>query len=66
MKGTSDEREKHQATDVENWRSGRDAGRSVAGIDGMHHNLRRFATRDNKLFLKSLLMIHNGADRVAS
>jgi hypothetical protein len=27
----------------------------------MHHNLRRFVTRDNKLFLKSLRMTHNGA-----
>jgi hypothetical protein len=61
MKGTSYEREEHQAADVESRRSGRDAGRSVAEFDGMHHNLRRFVTRDNKLFLKSLRMTHNGA-----
>jgi hypothetical protein len=31
----SDEREEHQATDAENWRSDRGAVRSVAGIHGM-------------------------------
>jgi hypothetical protein len=69
MKGNSDEREEHQATDAESWRSGRDAGRSVDGVVGMHVNrkLQQSVTRgDNLWYLKSLLMIHNGADRVAS
>jgi hypothetical protein len=66
MKGTSYEREEHQAADVESWRSSRDAGRRVGGIDGMHHNLRRYVTRDSNLWVKALLMAHNGADCVAS
>jgi hypothetical protein len=65
MKGTSYEREEHQAADVESRRSGRDAGRSVAEFDGMHHNLRRYIARHSNLRLNSILT-HNGADCVAS